>query len=81
MALEWVGNTSRCGLVRNPLGYLYKATKPDSNLADFEPPSDLGAPLGQQMAASLGIGKGCDAIDDEESLAWNKLGGPYAVKT
>jgi hypothetical protein len=63
-----------CGLVRNPLGYLFKAARPDFDVPVLEdsPPTDAGRQLSAELAAALGIGKGCDADDDETSAQWNE---------
>lgn len=73
VALEADGGKLTCGLVRNPLGYLYKATHPDDesiNVLDAAAQIDAGRSLSAEIASALGIGKGCDADDDEESAAW-----------
>jgi hypothetical protein len=58
--------------VRNPLGYLYKAAHPheDVSVLDASSEIDAGRALSSEIAAALGIGKGCDAHDDEESAKW-----------
>lgn len=72
VALEIAEGRAICGLVRNPLGYLYKATHPDEDVAVLEAAPDVraGYQLSVDLAAALGIGKGCDADDDEVSVAW-----------
>lgn len=72
VALEFVDGKSRCGLVRNPLGYLYKAAHPQATDCDLEEmvQSDAGYQLSVQLASALGLGMGCDADDDEVSAAW-----------
>lgn len=72
VALEFTGNTSGCGLVRNPLAYLFKAANPDVevDLLGDPPPVAAGFDLSVKMAAALGIGHGCDADDDESSALW-----------
>lgn len=72
VALELVEGLARCGLVRNPLGYLYQAAKPGAAI-DLSVVPDLAASLelSKQIADTLGIGKGCDAVDDADSVAWN----------
>lgn len=72
MALEWEGNQAACGLVRNPLGYLWMAAHPEAGcevLAEA-PSSEEGWRLSSQIASALGLGVGCDAQDDAESLGW-----------
>ena len=73
IALEAKDGRTVCGLVRNPLGYLFKAADPD---ADFDvlaqaPQSEAGFSLSSELARALGLGMGCDSADDEESVAWN----------
>lgn len=73
VALESKGGRTVCGLVRNPLGYIFKAAHPDADVPVLEtaPSSDAGNALSEEFAAALGIGKGCDADDDSESAAWS----------
>lgn len=77
IALEVQGERTGRGLVRNPLGYLFKAVHPDADvpLLAAPPLSEVTSQLSADMAAALGIGKGCDSDDDAESAAW-----PYAFK-
>lgn len=72
VALEERDGRSACGLVRNPLGYLYQAANPDSSVEVLGPPPDLeaGHHLSVQLAAALGVGQGCDADDTVEALRW-----------
>lgn len=72
VALEVSNGSTVCGLVRNPLGYIFKAAHPDSDHNVLEAPPDLeaGHQLSVQFASALGLGKGCDADDDENSRAW-----------
>ena len=72
VALEVADGRAVCGLVRNPLGYLYQATHPDEVAAATGPAPavEAGHRLSAEIAAVLGIGKGCDADDDEVSAAW-----------
>lgn len=74
VALETRGGRTGCGLVRNPLGYIFKAAQPDADVPLLEdaPESDAGNALSRDFAAALGIGQGCDADDDAESAAWSK---------
>lgn len=62
-----------CGLVRNPLGYLYKAAHPNSTVSALDAPDspESARSLSAEIAAALGIDKGCDADDDAESEDWN----------
>lgn len=72
VALEVAAGKAVCGLVRNPLGYLYKATHPDEGASALGPAPALhaGQQLSEEIAAALGIGQGCDADDDKVSAAW-----------
>jgi hypothetical protein len=74
VALESRNGKNICGLVRNPLGYLFKAANPDTEFSvlDVAPESEAGSQLSENIASALGIGKGCDADDDEESAIWPK---------
>lgn len=71
-ALEQTASGLICGLVRNPLGYLFHAAHPgQSNPAqDPAPNSPAGHQLSVELAAVLGIGAGCDSDDDEQSERW-----------
>jgi hypothetical protein len=71
VALETSEGKAICGLVRNPLGYLYKAAHPEAVVAvlDAAPNIQEGHELSVQFAAALGIGQGCDTLDDEASAA------------
>ncbi|WP_155633130.1 hypothetical protein [Burkholderia stagnalis] len=73
VALEVQDGRTVCGLVRNPLGYLFQAAHPAESVSVLEaPPSiDLGHRLSVEFAAALGLGEGCDADDDDESAAWS----------
>lgn len=75
VALERDGERTGCGLVRNPLGYLFKAAHPDSDVPALDAPacSEVASQLSADMARALGIGKGCDSDDDAESAAWPVL--------
>lgn len=76
VALETQQERHICGLVRNPLAYLYKVMNPmaDVPLLDPPPPSESAARLSADIASALGLGMGCDADDDLPSLmAWNAL--------
>lgn len=72
IALETQDGRAICGLVRNPLGYLFKAAHPDTDVHVLEDPPAVveGYKLSVTFAAALGVGKGCDAEDDEKSRAW-----------
>lgn len=74
-ALESSEGRSQCGLVRNPLGYLFKAANPNAVVDVLGPPADLqeGYRLSVQFAAALGVGQGCDAQDTAESASWPRL--------
>lgn len=73
VALESRDGQMRCGLVRNPLGYLFKAAHPNLNVPVLEeaPNTEEGHKLSSQIAAALGMGYGCDSEDDQEAVAWN----------
>lgn len=75
VALEVREGRTFCGLVRNPLGYLFKAAHPQADVPLLEeaPDNDEGHRLSVKLAAALGLGHGCDASDDEESAAWPGL--------
>lgn len=72
VALELRDGKRTCGLVRNPLGYIFKAAHPDMDVPVLDAAPDLpaGKELSESLAAALGIGKGCDSDDDEESAIW-----------
>lgn len=78
VALEHREGKLQCGLVRNPLGYLFKAAHPGADVPVLEdaPDSEEGHRLSVQLAASLGLGMGCDADDDEGAEAWNQRPSP-----
>lgn len=66
VALETRDGRTACGLVRNPLGYLYHAVHPQANVPLDELPLAEAATidLSRQIATTLGIGLGCDAADE-----------------
>lgn len=72
VALEHNDGRSSCGLVRNPLGYLYQAANPDSTVSVLDPSPDLeaGYHLSVKIAAALGVGQGCDSDDTADALHW-----------
>src|ERR1700693_525640 len=72
VALEIRDGRAICGLVRNPLGYLFKAAHPEAIVPVLDAPLDVEESrlLSVDIAAALGVGVGCDAVDDEESDAW-----------
>lgn len=72
LALEARDGRTVCGLVRNPLAYLFKAQHPEIEVPCLEdpPPSPEGNQISVQIAYALGLGKGCDADDDDCSAAW-----------
>lgn len=79
VALEFADGKTICGLVRNPLGYLYKAARPDDqsvHVLDAATDIDAGRALSAEMALAVGIGKGCDADDDLESAVWPNMDAP-----
>lgn len=75
LALETREGKTHCGLVRNPLGYIFKAAHPDSDTPVLEDAPDIeaGKQLSKDLATALGIGVGCDSADDEESAIWPKM--------
>lgn len=72
IALEKQAGRTVCGLVRNPLGYIFKAAHPDADVDVLEAAPDLDASreLSSDLASALGIGRGCDSDDDVQSIAW-----------
>lgn len=73
VALEVHEGKTRCGLVRNPLGYLFKAAHPQADVPLLDTPEGLeGHQLSVEFATALGLGKGCDAEDDDASLQWSQ---------
>ncbi len=72
VALEFREGKTACGLVRNPLGYLFQAAHPDQASPILDAASDIPAAerLSAELAAALGIGLGCDADDDTDSENW-----------
>lgn len=75
VALETREGRTVCGLVRNPLAYLFKAVHPDADvpLLAEPPPDEAVHQLSVQFAGVLGLGKGCDADDDSDSQRWSEL--------
>lgn len=74
IALERSGERATCGLVRNPLGYLYAAAHPREGLEPSKeeaPNLEASRALSSRIASALGIGRGCDSDDDEASHEWN----------
>lgn len=78
IALEIKNGKSGCGLVRNPLGYLYRKVHPGTDVAilDDSVLIERGAELSAQIAAALGVGRGCDSLDDQQSAQW-----PHVIPT
>jgi len=72
VALEAQGGRTACGLVRNPLGYLFKAAHPEVDVPVLAAPvvTAEALALSQEIARALGVGRGCDSDDDAESAAW-----------
>lgn len=72
MALELGPDQARCGLVRNPLGYLYRAAHPEAKEMAIGPAPEVeaGHELSVKLATALGLGKGCDSDDSPQSKAW-----------
>lgn len=75
IALESSDGKSGCGLVRNPLGYLYRKVHPGTEAAILHDPKliERGAELSDQIASALGVGRGCDSDDDEHSAIWPQI--------
>lgn len=75
VALESTDGKSGCGLVRNPLGYLYRKAHPSSDGAILHDARliELGSELSAQIASALGVGRGCDSADDKESASWPRI--------
>lgn len=74
VALEWQNGESSCGMTKNPLGYMFMASK-----QGIEPPNmNLGTAaaenlkIAEHIAEAVGIGRGCDSQDDHDSELWNK---------
>ena len=72
VALEISEEKYACGLVRNPLGYLFQAANPGSDLSALSvaPLSAEGHQLSVEIATALGLGQGCDSADDNQSAQW-----------
>lgn len=72
VALEVQEGRAICGLVRNPIGYLFKATHPHAEVSvlDASCGSAVAKTLSDEISAALGVGRGCDADDDENAIAW-----------
>lgn len=72
VALEVRDGRTFCGLVRNPLGYLFQAAHPEADTPVLEAAPDVeeGHRLSVELASALGLGQGCDAADDDESATW-----------
>lgn len=72
VALETSDGKSGCGLVRNPLGYLFLKVHPGTDRAILKDASliERGADLSAQIVAALGVGRGCDSVDDDDSAFW-----------
>ena len=75
IALESNDGKSMCGLVRNPLGYLYRKVHPETDISILHAPQliEHGADLSAQIAAALGVGRGCDSDDDDHSASWPQI--------
>lgn len=73
VALEAANGHSQCGLMRNPLGYIYSAANPlakDNDPLGPAPDLPAGKELTRSIAQALGCGMGCDSSDDAETAAW-----------
>lgn len=75
VALEKRDGRAVCGLVRNPLSYIFKAAHPDQDVAVLDDAPDLEASrqMSADIAAALGVGRGCDSDDDADAFAWPNL--------
>lgn len=75
VALEAQDERSICGLVRNPLAYLFKVAHPDADMSLLDAASNIeaGKELANDLAAALGVGMGCDSDDSAESAAWPEV--------
>ncbi len=78
-ALEERDGRTVCGLVRNPLAYLYRAAHPGKDVPVQEDPPAAGHQLSVNLATALGLGKGCDADDDEISAAWTMTPNTFGI--
>lgn len=78
VALEVTDGRSGCGLVRNPLGYLWLRAKPGESKAILYDAKliERGTELSAEIATALGIGRGCDSVDDDQSTSW-----PHIIAT
>ena len=74
-ALETTTDGMRCGLVRNPLGYLFHAARPELGTSPLDPAPNIpeGHQLSVEIATALGMGLGCDAEDDEDAASWELI--------
>ena len=75
VALEITDGKSGCGLVRNPLGYLWLREKPSDDKAILNDAKviELGGALSAEIASALGVGRGCDSLDDHQSASWPNI--------
>ena len=75
VALEARDGRTFCGLVRNPLGYLYWAANPKTSSPTLAEALDHpeGHALSAELSQALGVGRGCDSDDSDESRDWNLL--------
>lgn len=75
VALEVTDGKSGCGLVRNPLGYLWLKAKPSEDKAILYDTKMIehGAELSAEIASALGVGRGCDSLDDHLSASWPNI--------
>lgn len=73
VALEAYEGRTICGLVRNPLAYLFWAVHPETHSPALTeaPEHPEGHALSAELAQALGVGRGCDSEDDEESREWS----------
>lgn len=72
IALETVDGQSSCGMIINPLGYIFKAAHPHDDLASPQHDNlvEENRRIGERVAQVIGAGRGCDSIDDEQSAMW-----------
>lgn len=82
VALEASEGRTICGLVRNPLGYLFWVSHPDALSPANAPASDHpeSQALSAELAQALGLGRGCDSEDDDDSLAWTLQASDQALR-
>jgi hypothetical protein len=75
VALEKREGRAVCGLMRNPLAYIFQAAHPEQDVPvlDEAPDDEVTKKLSADIAEALGAGKGCDSDDDEDAFAWPNI--------